>query len=146
MSIFDKMRGWQSHIDSEIEKAIKDADKLPNAGKPLQLNRDENVPDENRMAYKILAENELAPEWIMQGKALERKEEKFRKALARAHADHASGRFANADTVWQSELRKLQQKIDKHNEEVLTYNLKVPRGVNHRRSFKLERELKKLDA
>ena len=70
---------WQALIDRQIEEAIKDgrSDHLPGAGKPLNLNQNENVPDELRMAYKILAENELAPDWLMMGQDLEKLRDKL---------------------------------------------------------------------
>ena len=139
MSDFDPMDKWQRRVDRELDKIQDAAKNHPGAGKPLNLNNDVNVPHELRLAYKILAENDLAPDWIITGKALENKEAALQKAILRAAKDFTQGRFANGDAVWQSQLRKFRNDVDKHNSEVLSYNLKVPQGIKHRRMFDLDK-------
>ena len=124
MALEDRMRGWQSEIDREIERALQDADQLPGVGKPLDLRKDENIPDDMRMAFKVLAENDLAPAWIMSAKALEKSERSIRNMLKRGAADYKSGKFANADITWNSVQRKARKRAEKYNREVLTHNLK----------------------
>ena len=139
MSDLDPMDKWQRRVDREIEKIQDAAKNHPGAGKPLNLNNDVNVPHDMRLSYKILAENDLAPDWIMTGKALEHKEAALQKAIQRAVQDFTKGRFTNAEAVWKSQLRKFRNDVDKHNSEVLSYNLKVPQGIKHRRMFDLDK-------
>ena len=143
MSVEDRMRGWQSEIDREIERALKDADQLPGVGKPLDLRQDENVPDEMRLAFKMLAENDLAPDWIMSGKALEKAERDIRKLLKRGADAYKSSTSANADITWNSVQRKARTKAEKYNREVLTHNLKLPNGIKHKPLMDIEREIRK---
>jgi hypothetical protein len=139
VSDFDPMDKWQRRVDRELEKIQEAVKNHPGAGRPLNLTQDANVPDDMRLAYKILAENDLAPDWIMLGKSLERKEAALQKAIDRAAQDFTQHRFLNADAVWKSQLQQFRTNVDKHNSEVLSYNLKVPRGVKHRRMFDLDK-------
>jgi len=143
MALEDRMRGWQSEIDREIERALQDADQLPGVGKPLDLRKDENIPDDMRMAFKVLAENDLAPAWIMSAKALEKSERSIRNMLKRGAADYKSGKFANADITWNSVQRKARKRAEKYNREVLTHNLKLPEGIQHKAMMNIEREIHK---
>jgi DnaJ family protein C protein 28 len=151
---------WQSPIDRIIQDAINDGqlEGLPGTGKPLQLDDDPNTPDEMRMAYKILRENDLAPEWITFGKELGEVEarlvERVRRAVrayrgALADADRMEGALAeahrqNADGVWQSACRTLQEAVDAYNKQVLAYNLKVPPAIPQRMFFDLDREIQRI--
>ena len=61
MSDRDRMKRWESFIDEQIKRAIGDGDMhhLPGAGMPLNLDADDtNVPEELRMAYKIMQDND----------------------------------------------------------------------------------------
>ena len=132
---------WQSKIEQAIQQAIQDGqiDHLPGAGRPLDLHDDANVPDDMRLAYKIMAANDVAPEWIMLGKTLTKKESDLHKAIAKAI--ETTNKIANPDAFWQQSKRALQAKADAYNSEVLSYNLKVPAGIPHRTLFDLEQAI-----
>jgi len=59
--------------DSLIDEIIKDAieqgkfSNLHGQGKPLQLPDETHIPQELRMAHKLLKENDLAPDWMNEG-------------------------------------------------------------------------------
>jgi len=57
------MLDWENHVDRLIREAMKTGafDNLPGAGKLLNLD-DELTPEHLRLAYKILKDNDLAPE------------------------------------------------------------------------------------
>jgi hypothetical protein len=139
MTDYDPMDKWQRRVDRELEKIQEAAKNHPGAGKPLNLNQDANVPDAMRLAFKILAESDLAPDWIMLGKTLERKEAALHQAIVRAAQDFLQRRFSNADAVWKSQLQQFRSDVDSYNSEVLSYNLKVPQGFKHRRMFDLDK-------
>jgi hypothetical protein len=145
---------WQSEIDREIQRALsdKEAPPLPGTGRPLNLKKHANTPDTMWAAYNILAENDMAPEWIMMGKDLEKQEAALRDGLARAVKVYRSGladvdRAANAasyrrnvEAVFRKAIRGLEADAAAHNKLVLSFNLKAPAGVSHRRRFDLDRE------
>ena len=147
-------RRWQSHVDKEIEKAIGDgkSDHLPGAGKPLNLGNDPNVPDDMKLAYKVMKDNDIAPEWIMLGKTLERKQRDLQTRIHKAVSNYRRGLvdakrvpenmqeayLQNVERVWQAAQHTLATLTDAYNNEILTYNLKVPPAVGQRRSFDLD--------
>jgi len=151
---------WETAIDKAIREAMDKGQmqNLPGSGKPLDLNNDSNVPDDRRMAFKILQENDMAPEWIEMHKALEAAEsaliEKAHRAIrtyktalvdAERAAPHTAESYRhNARALWMQKQRELVKAAETHNKQVTGYNLKVPRGVNHRRHLNMEREIERL--
>lgn len=144
---------WQSEIERAIQDMLEEAQQqgFSGQGKPLRLDDDQYVPDDQRMAYKIMKDNDIPPEWITQGKALERKREKFFDALYQAvriyqddlqHAVDANARD-KAKARWARKRASLAEQCANYNDEVLSYNLKVPDGIPHRRTLNFERELEK---
>lgn len=148
---------WQSVIDEALQKALENGElsNLPGAGKPLNLRRDSFVPDDMQMAYKIMRDNEIAPDWVMMGKELTQQENKLRDHIraavrtyqtALAESERAvPGQVAayrqNAEAQWQAAQRSIQALADQYNDRVLTYNLKVPPGIPHRRRFDFALEI-----
>ncbi len=146
------MNEWGTYIDRQIRKAMEDGDfdNLPGEGKPLDLREDENTPEELRMAYKILHENDLAPDWIMHGRDIDNKIEDIVKRVrkgadayrAAINVPAATGETrAAAARSWQTVQAKLTASTAKLNQEISVYNLKIPSGVTHKRVLNLQREI-----
>ncbi len=125
-----------SLIDEQIKDAIRQghfAD-LPGAGKPLNLDDDAHTPDHLRVAHKIMRDNDLVPDWIVQGRELDAAREKLLDDVRRAaHAKPGS-----------AALDALHAAAKQYNRQVLSYNLKVPQGVAHKRHVDVEAELAKV--
>lgn len=149
------MSDWGSYIDRQIRKAMEDGefDNLPGEGKPLDLQENEHTPEEMRMAYKILRENEMAPDWILQGKDIDAKVEALLKRLrrtAQAYRDAMAAPEATANTrasaarSWQTAQAKLTAAAAQINREITVYNLKVPAGVTHKLTLNIEREVSRV--
>ena len=122
-----------SIIDEQIKDAMRKghfAD-LPGQGKPLKLEDDSNVPSHLRMAHKVLRDNDLAPDWMAEGQELDAAREKL---LADIH------RVGRGN---QAMIETLRASAKKYNSKVLSYNLKVPQGVTHKRHLNFEQELNK---
>jgi len=147
---------WQSEIDRELEKLMnqEDVKNLPGAGKPLNLNDETYVPDDMRMAYRILAQNDLSPEWIMMAKDIEQSVSRLRGSIAnhlRVYRDAAiqaqkigsSAHLQNAEGVWNNAKKSLQSQVKQHNDMVLSFNLKAPKGIAHHVVFDLDKEIEK---
>lgn len=115
-----------NYLDDLLRQASADWQNLPGEGKPLNLDEDPNTPSEMRMAYKILKENDLAPAWILEGKALDAEREKLIQQVERV-AQTGSLKLS------------LQESIMAYNRRVLTYNLKVPPGIPHKYTIDLRR-------
>jgi hypothetical protein len=146
---------WGTYIDRQIRKAIEDGefDNLPGEGKPLNLEADEHVPEDKRMAYKILRDNDLAPDWILQGKELDSKVEDLLHRLSRAAQAYRTAMDSTEATAvtrtdasrgWQTVQLKLTTSAAKLNREITIYNLKVPAGVTHKQPLNIQREISRL--
>ncbi len=57
------IQGFDKIVEERIQRAMKkgDLDNLPGHGKPLDLNNDAHVPEELRLAYKILKNADCTP-------------------------------------------------------------------------------------
>lgn len=154
----NKLSKWDRIADQGARQLIGDGDvsHLPGAGKRLSLN-DENVPRELRAAYKIMADNEVVPDWIAAGKALEQQERKLRERLnARARrfcqdiesaqSRGENHRQAKIEVSWRRFAVDFQEEIERFNREALVYNLKLPPSMPKREHLRadmlLERALK----
>lgn len=124
-------------IDEHIQDAMRKGQfaNLPGAGKPLKLDDDAHVPETMRMANKLMRDNDLVPDWMAQGKELEAEREKL---LAEAR------RLTQRSVTGGASMDALREAAKKYNSRILSYNLKVPQGVSHKRHFDLEQELSKL--
>jgi hypothetical protein len=147
---------WQTFIDHEIRKALADSGAdLPGAGKPLDLRHNPYVPDDQRAAFKIMADNDVAPDWVMLSKDLLARERRLRIEIDRAVGAYrqtlaaaeraAPGKKAalqeNAHRLWTASRRSLEALVRQYNDQIQSYNLKVPPSVPQRPHFNLEREL-----
>lgn len=125
------MRKWETAIDTAIRKAMEagEFDNLPGEGRPLDLNSDTNIPSDMRLAYKIMKENGIAPDWVMQGKMLTAKMQSWQSRLKRAYqtfsAHHESAK-------WHSAREQLILDAEQLNKEIISFNLKLPAGIAHR--------------
>lgn len=125
------MADGASRSDDPIRKMLAETDitQLPGAGKPLNLDGDRYTPDEFKMAHKLLKENDLAPDWIVESRALSDQRDAVLKRL------RAAVKAGSVSAALCDEVAAL-------NKRILTYNLKVPAGVPHKLMIHLERELK----
>lgn len=154
----NKLSRWNRIADQGARELIGDGDvsHLPGAGKRLSLD-DEHVPRELRAAYKIMADNEVMPDWIAAGKALEKQERKlrnrltvrarrFRQDIESAQSRGENHRQAGIEANWRRFAAEFEQEIERFNREALVYNLKLPPSLpkrEHLRADKLlERALK----
>lgn len=148
------MDRWESEIDKSIREFLNGGvtSNLEGAGKPLRLSDDANVPDDMRVAYKIMAEHEILPEWIELGKELEKRAENLHRAIKQHVTAYKEGlQRAKSPTeqdhivaVWESAQKKLAEQVKEYNDKVLTYNLKVPVTVKQLLMFNLKREIDNL--
>lgn len=149
-------------MSSLMDDILKDAmqkgefDNLPGAGKPLDLKENAHTPAELRMAFKVLKDNDLPPDWIAAGKDVDAAREKLvadmRAALRRyrgslndaARSDQPERARHKAESAWALALDGLREAGKSLNRMALSFNLKAPQGVTHKAMFDFERELKKL--
>ena len=143
------MKRWERMVDQLLSGAIGDGDisHLPGAGAPLDMKDDGHTPDEWRMAYKIMNDHEVLPEWIAAAKALDNQERELRKTLAeraRLYCKQTGSTCAGArsrdieSAAWQRFTMSIKRRIRRHNEEALLLNLKLPAGLPRRATLDSE--------
>lgn len=136
------LRKWETLVDERIRNLIGDGDMSghPGAGRPLLLESDEHVPEAQRLAYKIMKDNDAVPAWVALGFALRDRHEKIHRRLEQYAHDYLRrkqeaiqmGSFLrdrHADDRWQEALKRIRDEIAKYNAELLDYNLQVPPQV-----------------
>ena len=136
------MDRWRRIVDHLLGEVIGDGDisHLPGAGKPLQLDDDPHTPGDQRAALKIMQDHNVSPEWITVGKALEQNEArlleeieaKARQYNGESPSDSYSDKVRKASTNWSRYLLRFHDQTERHNRQVLLYNLKAPHGIPHK--------------
>lgn len=116
--------------DDLIRRAIGDGANLPNAGRRLELD-DPYTPDDLKLAHKILKDNGFVPTWIAESRELDTLRDDLIRQLTVA---------LRATTVSQT----LNAEISAFNKRVLSFNLKAPQGISHKRIIDHERERRRL--
>lgn len=133
-------------LDDLIREAIArgEFDNLPGAGRPLPPDDDAHTPEHLRLAHRLLRENGLAPDWILEGRALDDEAAALRAAARRLCAAHAGALQAasaaampaiarrDADAAWAGQRRALASRLERYNRRALTFNLKAPAGISHK--------------
>lgn len=133
---------WESAVEKQIREAIErgDFDNLPGRGKPLDLSRDPNTPEEWELAFKLLKDAGFAPDWIELDKELRAGREKlFRPlqnylSLAPDDAQERAAREARLIANFRKEAAELNRAID-------VFNLKAPNARLHRPRIRIEEEI-----
>lgn len=135
------MDRWARIVDHLLGEVIGDGDisDLPGAGKPLTLPEDCHTPPDQRAAFKIMQDHEVAPEWMALAKSLEQSEARIRaeieakaERLDASFEDDSSGSRGQGEAELSRYDSQLEQRIERHNRDVILHNLKAPRGIPHR--------------
>ncbi len=139
------MKQWETGVDIAIRKAMEagEFDNLPGQGQPLDLSVDPNVPADMQLAYKIMKQNGIAPDWIVQSKTLTAKLDSWQTRLKAAHKNY---RTTNNAGAWFTAKDKLTEDAEKLNKEIVAFNLKLPAGFEHRPLLNIQRAIEKLSS
>jgi len=123
------MKDWESLADELAKQIVGDgrSTDLKNSGKRLNLNDDPYTPDDLKLANKLLKDNDLAPSWIAESKDLVGVREKL---ITRVRAALTGGALPET----------LNAEVSAFNKRVLSFNLKAPQGVDHKRMIDLRME------
>lgn len=132
----------ESAIDKQIREAMErgDFDNLKGTGKPLNLARDPNVPEDWELAFNMLRNAGYAPDWIETRKEVD---------ATRAKLFAPLERFLKNPPANPQERARLQEKLIEQfrkqatelNRLIDTYNLKAPTIQVHLRRIRVEHEI-----
>ena len=135
------MDRWARIVDHLLGEVIGDGDisDLPGAGKPLPLNEDSHTPEDQRAAFKIMRDNEVAPEWMNLAKSVEKSAAKIGAEIEKrvqemdaAFDGEGSSPAGKTSIKWSRYVNRLYERIERHNRDVLLHNLKAPSGITHK--------------
>ena len=152
-------RDWEGAVEKQIREAMErgEFDNLPGKGKPLDLGYNPYAPEDWQLAFKLLQDAGIAPDWIEQGKEIrveldalaswlarqmqwqrERAAKLTRLPLPQATAEREH--LADAREKTCAEYRRRAGTLNKM---IDTYNLKAPSGAPHFVRLRIEEEIQK---
>jgi DnaJ family protein C protein 28 len=116
-------------IEEIIRQAIQEGkfDDLPGKGKPLNLDQNPQQDPEWRVAHHLLKSSGFSLPWIELLGEINNNLQQARDSLARSWVWLQSEYGGQLNTVeWQASIELFEQQAQAINEQIRTYNLKVP--------------------
>jgi DnaJ family protein C protein 28 len=143
-----------ANFDRAIETIIKNAiergefDNLAGKGNPLNLNENQLVDKDWRMAYSLLEQHGFALPWMEDRKLLEEALTRAKERLQR------TWRWRNEETEddylaeneWRKAVRAFEETAAVLNKQIDSYNLTIPTDVFYRPRIDAAQEIKNLKA
>jgi DnaJ homolog subfamily C member 28 len=117
-------------FEQPIDKIIREAREkgafqdLPGKGQPLRWQDDALVPDDQRMAHKLLRDNGFTLDWIAFGQEIEAQHAALVGRLESQRAARASGGLDEAG--WQQARADFTAAVRALNRRIIEYNVRVP--------------------
>lgn len=153
------LEDWESAIDKQIREAMErgEFDNLPGAGQPLDLDENPFAPEDWRLAFKILKDNNVAPEWIETGKQirdemsalaqlLDNQTQWQRERLGKIQSLTPDKAIAEREHLAQARnktTRVYRQRAEALNKLIDTFNLKVPNAQLQVPRVRIDEELQR---
>jgi DnaJ family protein C protein 28 len=134
---------WRGLVEQRIQEGIEKGvfDNLRGAGKPLNLDDDALVPEDMRMAFRLLRSNGLAPLWVEMNKEIRDDLERLRRFRAHVRSIRTQTNPIQSDHLRRDYVRR----IEEINGKILNYNILAPSSYVHFQSLILEEELTRYD-
>lgn len=135
--------GWRNLVEQRIQDGIERGlfENLAGTGKPLNLEEDALVPEDMRMAFRLLRSNGLAPLWVQLNKEIRDDIERLHRFRAYIHAN-----WARSNPIEREHRRhEYIGRIGEINDKILNYNILAPSPQVHFSSLILVDELTKFD-
>lgn len=136
------LRSFESLIDQQMAEAERAGQfrNLPGAGKPLDFSADDGVPDELRVAHRMLKNAGYAPPWIELQKSIRDDQADLDRWLAQANR-----RWPGLGAAEREQLRaEYESRLREINRQITTYNLTAPPVAGQIPLLQPWRELRKL--
>jgi hypothetical protein len=145
---------WGKMIERKLQEAREAGafDALSRKGQ-LDLDDDAHVPEEDRLAMRLLKNNNMAPAWIEEDKGVREKLYAARESITRAYARkltmlakaETAGERMAIDDEWLLAKSRFAQSVDEINKDIFNFNLRAPSLVVHRMPIRLSEEMEKLE-
>ena len=131
-------------FESPLDKIIREAreqgafDHLPGTGEPLRWEDESMVPEDQRMAHRLLKNNHFTLDWIALGQELDAAYEAARNRLNAVRAGTNGGQTDYFE--WQAAVKTFRGTVHALNIRVIGYNLRTPHEQFHKRPYSAEIE------
>lgn len=154
-----KRQQYVSWLDQQIRSLIGNGDvsHLPNAGRKFDWSKENpHTPEELRLAYKIMQDADVVPEWIALGAELETQRAAIHRLAQRAQQDYETRRSEadrrgssllqrDAEARHNAALQRLNDQITEYNRRLMTFNLTRPAQIPQRVPLTLDGVLRRAD-
>lgn len=132
----------ESAVDQQIREAMErgDFDNLRGAGKPLDLARDPNVPQDWELAFNLLKNAGFAPDWIETLGQVRADREKLYAPLRR-FLENPPKQPAERERQRAALVEQFRAQAHALNRAIDTYNLKAPSPQVHLRRIRIDFEV-----
>jgi hypothetical protein len=145
---------WADLVTKRIDEAMRrgDFDKLSGHGKPMRVDKDPFVPEDQQMAFSLLKNNDMTPTWIADRKDMLRSIEEWRAQFGRIVGEAHSAWIAASSDVrrvqvrqsWERWLARWEDEIVEINRRIALLNLKQPITQLEVYKLRLDDELRKV--
>ncbi|MBA3945954.1 MAG: DUF1992 domain-containing protein [Herpetosiphonaceae bacterium] len=135
---------WQGLVEQRIQDGMAQGlfDNLQGMGRPLNLYDDAFVPDDMRMAFRVLRSNNLAPLWIEVNREIH--EDLARLQRMRGTAQQ---RWPRLPSYQRERLREdYADRIKEINDKIINYNIMAPSSSVNMGLLLKDEELAAFDA
>lgn len=134
---------WQGLVEQRIQEGIERGmfDNLPGMGKPLDLDDDRFVPEEYKMAFRMLRSTDLTPLWIDINKEIRADIERLDRFRDWIH----SRRGAISAVELQHRRNEYGERIASINSKILSHNILAPSSQVHFALLIVDDELARFD-
>lgn len=141
---------WDKVVDNKIREAQEagEFDGL-RLGSRLSDADDSHIPQDERLAARVMKNAGVYPEWIEEDQGLRRMIDEARARFARSHGwrdrqlDQATSfeERDRIDTLWKRAVTRLEQDVADINKAIFAFNLRAPAASVQRRPLRLREEL-----
>jgi hypothetical protein len=145
---------WGKLIERKLQEAHEAGvfDALSRKGQ-LDLDDDAHVPEEDRLAMRLLKNNNMAPAWIEEDKGVREKLYAARESISRAYARRltllaqagSAGERMAIEDEWKLAQTRFARSVDEINKDIFNFNLRAPSLAVQRLPLRLSEEMEKLE-
>ncbi len=131
-------------IEQRIQEAMANGefDNLPGKGKPFAFATNPYLDSGQELAFSLLKNNGIAPEWIERDKEIRREIEAARQCLGEVWQKYQT-QVIN-EWAWQRAIAQFEESLKKINRKIDDFNLIVPILSCQRVKLGLEEELQRI--
>ena len=131
-----------------------DVSHLEGSGKRLTLDENPYEPETQRLANRLMKDNNILPPWIQMARELDDERDSLLSRLARLARTYR-GQLGDAERAgnnvlaleveawWKTACQRIRENIHDHNRRILTYNISLPVGFEQRLQLHAEDEIHK---